>query len=207
MNKQLRFLLGLILVVPIIFMSCQPSENKPGLDKSEVSSSNYILNKDGEYWMAFDHAKATIYTQSNVFAIQSKATRTTFFDKQGEWAYEINFGESIITLRNKESILYYIELEPDKIEIGLDDSMVQTWELKRKNERIDIEFSNSNLTEIRWEDMDNNELVFDEFRIYGFSNSLAPGILAVSGVEDEAKAVLIAWLCMIESTTIKITDK
>ena len=83
---------------------------------------------------------------------------------------------------------------PDKVKFGKNEDLIPVWELKHKSDRIEIDYSDSNYLNIPWEKINENMVVHDEFKFYGFQNSVSPGVMLISEFDLLDQAILIAEL-------------
>lgn len=183
---------GLIYGIYIMFilLACNTGESVSENDLTHVS--RYVLDEDDNYLLAIKGSSNEIYLGEDILIWKDTEQGRSYFGKNGKLMFKIDYLDDGFEILREDKFLLKVRTNyEDKVKIARNRDLVHDWELKRKEDRIDIEFSNSNLAEISWRALEENELVFDQFRFFGFSGSLAPGVWAIMDYSKVEAAVLI----------------
>ncbi len=190
-------LINLFLVAVVVGCGNKPTrdveEFKPDPSNGDVS---YVNNASNENLLAITLGDDLIVQTKNVHCEgKFKNDKRKYHNEAGEVIREVSYTDSGFKLKKGEDLVAKIKWDyPDKIKLGRNEEVIPAWELKHKADRVELDFSDSDLYFINWSAINNNELIHDSFKFFGFQNSITPGIMLISELETLDQAIIMAEL-------------
>lgn len=178
----------------VLLCSCGQPSNSP----SSGSGSLYINSIDDREIAAITISGNSINIQSgdqNMAGVVKKDKRKYYDGSQLK--YVIKFGDDGFKLRDhNEQLLWKVKYYEDKIKVGDNEEMRSAHEIKlRDGGKIKLERNDSHITDYHVSDDKEGWVnIEEEFKIKGFGQSLASGILLIHNLKQDEKNIIMAEL-------------
>ncbi|TWP29412.1 hypothetical protein ETU09_02915 [Apibacter muscae] len=160
-------------------------------DPTNYSTEYVLYNTEGKAVGGFDPKKHKILYNSQTYTAKEKEGKRKYYSN-GTLTYEVKIKEDTYKLKNSSSkLLWKVKTYPDKIKISDNEENMNPFEIKNKNDTIEISKNGNILYSVKISGTDIFVNDKSKFKLSKAMDNYALGILSIEEIPMEQRLFLL----------------
>ncbi len=179
-------------IVIILLSACTLSTTNEG-------SGQYVIHSASDVELAVINISSDEITlrdaDGQLMGVAKRSDKRKYYSPSNAMVYAVKLDEDGFKLRDgNEQMIWKVKLYEDKLKIANNEEMRNGFEVKLRDGKLKLERNEKEIKSIRltestsWYDVDGR------YKIQGFGQSLAAGILLINDLEEREKFIIMAEL-------------
>ncbi|MBL7844114.1 MAG: hypothetical protein JNK44_09640 [Cyclobacteriaceae bacterium] len=130
-----------------------------------------------------------------LIGVAKRSDKRKYYDPSNTMVYAVKLDDDGFKLRDgNEQLIWKIKLYEDKLKIANNEEMYSGYEVKLRDGKLKLERNETEIKSIRLSESTDWYDVEGRYKIQGFGQSLAAGILLIDDLKEREKFIIMAEL-------------
>lgn len=130
-----------------------------------------------------------------LIGVAKRSDKRKYYDPSNTMVYAVKLDDDGFKLRDgNEQMIWKVKLYEDKLKIANNEEMNRGYEVKLRDGKLKLERNETELKSLRLSAETDWYAVEDHYKIQGFGQSLAVGILLIDELKEREKFIIMAEL-------------
>jgi len=169
------------------------------LSNSNEGSGHYTIRSASDAELAAISISADEISvrdaDGQLIGVAKRSDKRKYYDPSNTMVYAVKLDEDGFKLRDgNEQLIWKVKLYEDKLKIANNEEMYSSYEVKLRDGKLKLERNETEIKSIRLSESTDWYDVEGRYKIQGFGQSLAAGILMINDLKEREKFIIMAEL-------------
>ena len=169
------------------------------LSNSNEGSGHYAIRSASDVELAAISISADEISvrdaDGQLIGVAKRSDKRKYYDPSNAMVYAVKLDEDGFKLRDEnEQLILKVKLYEDKLKIANNEEMYSGYEVKLRDGKLKLERNETEIKSIRLSESTDWYDVEGGYKIQGFGQSLAAGILLINDLKEREKFIIMAEL-------------